>query len=292
MSVHQLVPLFVEDVGAGLVFDAAGGQVLGHGGHPRGDAAVPLPELDLAGRLEDQRPPGPVGVHPDGDAPQYMPGVGCVQPLLAGDAVQHAEDDGIRPHKGRDVPDGRVQPGGLDGDQDQVRRPAVGRRAAGKAARLPVAEGRLGGIAGGAVRIGDHLHPRHLPPEQDAQRAQPDQRARADGPDPAQAAALPEDGVPFLDALGGKIGVRHQNGGRPLRPFRAGQALQGHPAADRLALRQLFAAVVVLVDPAHFVQFHPAASISSVLDKVLDVFIIPARPCPVNVSRSQNPLFQ
>ena len=53
---HQLVPLFVEDIGAGFVLDAAGGQVLGHGGHPRGDAAVPLPELDLARRFENQRP--------------------------------------------------------------------------------------------------------------------------------------------------------------------------------------------------------------------------------------------
>ena len=288
---HQLVPLLVKDVGARFVFDATGGEVLGHRSHPRGDAAVPLAELDLARRLKDQVPPGPVGVHPDGHAPQNMAGIGRVQPFFAGDAVQHAEDDGVRPHKRRDVPDRGVQAGGLDGHQDQVHRlPGLG-RAVREAARLPVAEGGLDGIAGGAGLIGHHLHPGHLPPEQDAQRPQADQGAGADGPALLQAVPRPQDHVSLRDALGGKAGVRRQDRCGAAGLIRARQALQLHFAQDRRAFRQFFAAKVGLPDPSDPIQFHPTASPHNILDKGFDAFIIPAPPCPVNVNRSQNPPF-
>ena len=188
-----------------------------------------------------------------------MPRVGCFQPFLAGDAVQHAEDDGVRPHKGPDLPDGLVQGGGFHRHQDQVHRLAVRRVAVSKAAFFPVAEGGLGGIPGRPRFVRDHLHPGHLPPEQDAQRPQPDQRAGADGPAFLQGAAGQQDGVPFLDVLGGQAGVRHQKRHRAVCAFRAGQARQLHLAEDRRALRQFFAAIVGLADPADPVQFHPAA---------------------------------
>ena len=173
---HQLVPLAVEDVGTQLVGNAAGGQVPGHRLGAGGDGAVPLAELDAAGRLEHQVAAGAVGVHPDGDAPQNMAGVGGVEPLFAGDAVEDAEDDGVGPHKGRDVPDGVVEGGGFDRHQNQIDRPAVGGVAQVKAAHLAVAGGGVGGIARRPLAPGDDLHPRHLPPKQDAQSPQPDQR--------------------------------------------------------------------------------------------------------------------
>src|SRR5699024_9709436 len=83
-------------------------------------------------------------------------------PCPAGEAVEEAEDDGVRPPKGPDLPDGLVQGGGVHRHQDQVHRLAVRRVAVGKAAFFPVAEGGLGGIPGRPRFVRDHLHPGHL----------------------------------------------------------------------------------------------------------------------------------
>ena len=70
------------------------------------------------------------------------------------------------------------------------------------------------------------------------------------GPAFLQGAAGQQDGVPFPDIPGGQVGVRHKHRRGAVRPFRAGQARQFHLTEDRRALRQFFAAIVGLADPA------------------------------------------
>lgn len=93
--------------------------------------------------------------------------------LLAGDAVQHAEDDRIRAHEVCHILDGLLQHGGLDGDEKQVHRFALGGGDVGKFAFLAVAHHRLGGVAGNAAFVGNDLHAGHFAPEQDAQAPSP-----------------------------------------------------------------------------------------------------------------------
>ena len=95
--------------------------------------------------------------------------------LLAGDAVQHAEDDGVRPYELCNVLNGLLQHRGLDGHQKQVYRPALGGGDVRELAFFAVTDDRFGRVAGNAVLIGDDLHAGHFAAEQDAQCAQADQ---------------------------------------------------------------------------------------------------------------------
>lgn len=93
---HQLAPLFETDVAARLAGDAAGGEILIHGPDAVGHLAVLLAELDAARRAKGQAAAHTGGVHTDGDAPQTVSRVDGLNVLFAGDAVEDAEDDGIR----------------------------------------------------------------------------------------------------------------------------------------------------------------------------------------------------
>lgn len=92
---HQLAPLLEEDVTAGLAGDAAGGEVLIHCFYAVGHLAALLAELDAAFGTERQAAAHPGGVHPDGDAPQTAAGIDSLDVILTGDAVEHADDDGV-----------------------------------------------------------------------------------------------------------------------------------------------------------------------------------------------------
>ena len=118
---------------------------------------------------------GAGGVHADGHAPQGVAGVGGVNVLLACDAVEHAENDRVRPDELCHIPDGLFQYGGLDGDQKQVYRPTLGGGDVRELAFFAVTDDRLGSVAGNAILVGDDLHAGHFAPEQDAQCAQTDQ---------------------------------------------------------------------------------------------------------------------
>ncbi|SCJ01615.1 Uncharacterised protein [uncultured Clostridium sp.] len=95
--------------------------------------------------------------------------------LLAGDAVQHAEDHGVRANELCNVLNGLFQYRSLDGHQKQVYRFALGRGDITEAARFAVAHHRFGRVAGNAILIGNDLHAGHFAPEQDTQCAQTDQ---------------------------------------------------------------------------------------------------------------------
>ena len=177
---HQLVPLLVQDVAAGFVGDAAGVQIVGHGLHTAGHSTVPLAELDLACLVEHQCAAAAGGIHTNGHAPQGAARVGGFDVLLAGDAVEHAEDDGVRAHKVLHVGNGLVQHGGLHRHQQQVHRLALGRGDVRKPAFLAVAHHRLGGVAGNAGFVGNHLHAGHFAPEQDAKGPQTDEGRSSD----------------------------------------------------------------------------------------------------------------
>lgn len=92
---HQLAPLLEEDVIAGLAGDAAGGEVFVHRFYTVGHLAALLAELDAAFGTERQAAAHPGSVHPDGDAPQAVAGIDRLDVILTGDAVEHADDDGV-----------------------------------------------------------------------------------------------------------------------------------------------------------------------------------------------------
>ena len=118
----------------------------------------------------------------------------------------------------------------------------------------------MSGVAGGPLGVGDDLHPRHLPPKQDAQSAQPDQGAGADGPNQLQRAALPEDSTALLDGLGGQRLVGHfQHQGGLIRPP------QGDAAQDGRAFGQFLTAVVALRDLFHPIQLHARPSFGMIV---------------------------
>ena len=177
---HQFVPLLVQDVAAGFVGDAAGVQIVGHSLHTAGHSTVPLAELDLACLVEHQCAAAAGGIHTNGHAPQGAARVGGFDVFLAGDAVEHAEDDGVRAHKVLHVGNGLVQHGGLHRHQQQVHRLALGRGDVRKPAFLTVAHHRLGGVAGNAGFVGNHLHAGHFAPEQDAKGPQTDEGRSSD----------------------------------------------------------------------------------------------------------------
>ena len=195
------------------------------------------------------------GVHADGDAPQTVSRVDGLNVLFAGDAVEDAEDDGIRADELFHVPDGLFQHSGLDGHQKEVHRLALLGGDVVKMALLAVADHRLGRVAGDAPGVRNDLHAGHLPAKKNAQCTQTDEGRSLDlfhaVPLLFQFHAVPEHPVSLADALPYQRGVG------------AGQGLPGavrrlhrHITADLGPFGQLLAAIHLFFDAQNAAALH------------------------------------